>query len=132
MALDRLLEGARSEHGGVLVVHGEPGVGKTALLDYAVAAGPEFRVVRTVGVEGEMELPYAALQQLCSPILELTERLPTPQADALVIAFGLSAGAPPTPFLVGLAALGLLSEAEGDHKGVGLGGREALRELEDR
>jgi len=111
VALDRLLEAARGEHGGVLVVHGEPGVGKTALLDYAVAAGREFRVVRTVGVEGEMELPYAALQQLCSPILELTERLPMPQRDALTIAFGLSAGAPPTPFLVGLAALGLLSEA---------------------
>jgi DNA-binding CsgD family transcriptional regulator len=94
-----------------LVVHGEPGVGKTALLEYAREAGPEFRVVQTVGVEGEMELPYAALQQLCSPILELTERLPIPQGEALAVAFGLSAGAPPSPFLVGLAALGLLSEA---------------------
>jgi DNA-binding CsgD family transcriptional regulator len=111
VALDRLLEGARGGHGGVLVVHGEPGVGKTALLEYAGETGREFRVVQTVGVEGEMELPYAALQQLCSPILELTERLPMPQADALAVAFGLSAGAPPSPFLVGLAALGLLSEA---------------------
>src|SRR3981189_2064431 len=111
VALDRLLEAARGGHGGVLVLHGEPGVGKTALLEYAGKAGREFRVVQTVGVEGEMELPYAALQQLCSPILELTERLPIPQGDALAVAFGLSAGAPPSPFLVGLAALGLMSEA---------------------
>src|SRR6202046_4163864 len=98
--LDRLLEGVREGRGGVLVVHGEPGVGKTALLDYACEAGREFRIVKTVGVEGEMELAYAALQQLCSPILELTERLPMPQGDALAVAFGLSAGAPPSPFLV--------------------------------
>ena len=63
------------------------------------------------GVEGEMELDYAALQQLCSPILEFSERLPDPQRDALGVAFGLSAGPPPSPFLVGLAVLGLLSEA---------------------
>jgi DNA-binding CsgD family transcriptional regulator len=111
VALDRLLEAAHDGHGGVLVVHGEPGVGKTALLEYAGEGGREFRVVRAVGVEGEMELPYAALQQLCSPILELTERLPMPQGDALAVAFGLSAGAPPSPFLVGLAVLALLSEA---------------------
>jgi DNA-binding CsgD family transcriptional regulator len=111
VALDRLLEAARGGHGGVLVVYGEPGVGKTALLEYAGEAGREFRVVQTVGVEGEMELPYAALQQLCSPVLELTERLPDPQGDALAVAFGLSAGQAPNPFLVGLAVLGLLSEA---------------------
>jgi DNA-binding CsgD family transcriptional regulator len=109
--LERLLEGAREGHGGVLVVHGDPGVGKTALLEYAVGAGREFQVVRTVGVEGETELAFAALQQLCSPILELKERLPDPQRDALAIAFGLSAGQTPNPFLVGLAALGLVSEA---------------------
>jgi DNA-binding CsgD family transcriptional regulator len=111
VALDRLLEAARDGHGGVLVVHGEPGVGKTALLEYAGEAGREFRVLQTVGVEGEMELPYAALQQLCSPILDRLERLPDPQRDALGVAFGLSAGQAPNPFLVGLAALGLLSEA---------------------
>jgi hypothetical protein len=110
-ALDRLLEAAHDGHGGVLVVHGEPGVGKTALLEYAGAAGREFRVLETVGVEGEMELPYAALQQLCSPILDRSERLPDPQRDALGVVFGLSAGQAPNPFLVGLAALGLLSEA---------------------
>jgi AAA ATPase domain/Bacterial regulatory proteins, luxR family len=110
-ALGRLLEAARGGHGGVLVVHGEPGVGKTALLEDAVGAGREFRVAQTVGVEGEMELAYAALQQLCAPILELTDRLPQPQRDALAVAFGHSAGPAPDPFLVGLAALGLLAEA---------------------
>jgi RNA polymerase sigma factor (sigma-70 family) len=109
--LDRLLAAARGGHGGILVVHGEPGVGKTALLEDAVEAGREFRVARTVGVEGEMELAYAALQQLCAPILEPTERLPLPQRDALAVVFGRSVGPAPDPFLVGLAALGLLSEA---------------------
>jgi DNA-binding CsgD family transcriptional regulator len=109
--LGRLLAAARGGHGGVLVVHGEPGVGKTALLEDAVQAARVFRVARTVGVEGEMELAYAALQQLCAPILELTERLPQPQRDALAVAFGRSVGPAPDPFLVGLAVLGLLSEA---------------------
>src|SRR6478672_9361617 len=72
--LERLLDAARDGHGSVLVVHGEPGVGKTALLEYAIDAGGDFRVVRTAGVEGEMKLDYAALQQLCSPILELIDR----------------------------------------------------------
>src|SRR3977135_1986056 len=74
-ALHRLLEAATSGHAGVLVVRGEPGVGKTALLEYAVEAGRGFRFARTFGVEGEMELPFAALQQLCSPILDRSERL---------------------------------------------------------
>src|SRR5258707_14270897 len=81
--LERLLDTARDGHGAVLVVHGDPGVGKTALLEYAIDAGHDFRVVRTAGVEGEMELDYAALQQLCSPLLEFVERLPDPQRDAL-------------------------------------------------
>jgi DNA-binding CsgD family transcriptional regulator len=106
--LDRLLEGGR---GGVLVVHGEAGVGKTALLEYAVEAGREFRIARTFGVEAEMELPFAAVQQLCYPFFELMERLPRPQHDALGVAFGLSTGPAPNPFLVGLAVLGLLAEA---------------------
>src|SRR6478672_3349737 len=109
--LERLLDTAREGHGGVLVVHGEPGVGKTALLEYALEAAKDFRVVRTSGVGGETELDYAALQHLCSPLLSLIERLPDPQRDALGVAFGLSPGRPPSPFLVGLAALGLLSEA---------------------
>ncbi|MBK5116580.1 MAG: AAA family ATPase, partial [Thermoleophilia bacterium] len=109
--LERLLDTARDGRGAVLVVHGDPGVGKTALLQYAVEAGEDFRVVRTAGVEGDMELDYAALQQLCSPIMGFAKRLPDPQRDALEVAFGLSAGNAPSPFLVGLAALGLLSEA---------------------
>jgi DNA-binding CsgD family transcriptional regulator len=110
-ALGRLLGAARDGDGGVMVVHGEPGVGKTALLDWTVEEARRSRVLRTVGVEGEMELPFAALQQLCSPVLDRSECLPDPQRDALSVAFGLSAGQAPSPFLVGLAALGLLSEA---------------------
>src|SRR5256886_9229327 len=109
--LEKVLESARGGRGAVLVVHGEPGVGKTALLDYAVQKGDSFRISRTVGVEGEIELPFAALQQLCAPILALRLSLPPPQRDALGVAFGLAPGNAPNPFLVGLAVLGLLSEA---------------------
>ncbi len=109
--LNRVLEAAGEGDGGALVIHGEAGVGKTALLEYAVEAARAFRVLRTVGVEAEMELPFAALQQLCTPIFELNQHLPPPQRDALAVAFGLSAGQPPNPFLVGLAVLGLMSEA---------------------
>jgi DNA-binding CsgD family transcriptional regulator len=109
--LDRLLDGVRGGRGGVLALHGEPGVGKTALIDYAVDAAHEFRTARTSGVEGEMELPFAAAQQLCSPFLALVERLPQPQREALSVAFGLSTGPAANPFLVGLAVLGLLAEA---------------------
>ena len=109
--LGRVLEAAREGHGGSLAVYGEPGVGKTALLDAAVAAAAEFRVARATGVEGEIELAFAALQQLCSPSLELIERLPDPQRGALAVALGLENGKPASPFLVGLAVLNLLSEA---------------------
>ena len=109
--LDRLLDGVRGGRGGVLVVRGEAGVGKTALLDYAVEAAREFRIARTSGVEGEMELPFAAVQQLCSPFLDLMDRLPQPQHEALGVAFGLISEPAPNPFLVGLAVLGLLAEA---------------------
>jgi hypothetical protein len=109
--LDRLLAGVRGGRGGVSVVHGEAGVGKTALLDYAVEAAREFRTARTSGIEAEMELPFAAVQQLCSPFLELMDCLPQPQHEALGVAFGLITGPAPNPFLVGLAVLGLLAEA---------------------
>jgi DNA-binding CsgD family transcriptional regulator len=109
--LDRVLEASRGGHGGVLVVYGDPGVGKTALLEYAAAAAPDFGVARAVGVEGEMELAFAALHQLCSPNLDLIDGLPDPQREALEVALGLSAGRTPDPFLVGLAVLNLLSEA---------------------
>ena len=109
--IDRLVEDAGSGQSGVLVLRGEPGVGKTALADYAVEAARGFAVVRTVGVESEMELPFAALHQFCRPFLDRLERLPGPQGDALRIVFGLQAGPAPDRFLVGLAALTLLSEA---------------------
>jgi DNA-binding CsgD family transcriptional regulator len=110
-ALDRVVESARDGFGGALVVHGEPGVGKTALLDDTVEKATRLRIVRSAGVEGEMELPFAAVQQICAPIRALGERLPRPQRDAFDIAFGLSPGPAPSPFLVALAVLGLLSEA---------------------
>jgi len=110
-ALDRLLESARDGNGGALVIDGEPGVGKTALLDDLVEKATTVRIVRSAGVEGEMELPFATVQQLCAPIFELGERLPRPQRDALDVAFGLNPGPAPNPFLVALAVLGLLSEA---------------------
>ncbi len=81
------------------------------LLDRAVEAAREFRIARTSGVEAEMELPFAAVQQLCSPFLDCLDRLPQPQHEALGVAFGLITGPAPNPFLVGLAVLGLLSEA---------------------
>jgi DNA-binding CsgD family transcriptional regulator len=108
--LDEALEAARGGQSAVLVVSGEPGVGKTALLDYAVESASSFRVVRAVGVESEMELTFAALQQLFAPLLDRLDRLPGPQHDALGVAFGLSAGRAPDRFLVGLAALNLLAE----------------------
>jgi DNA-binding CsgD family transcriptional regulator/tetratricopeptide (TPR) repeat protein len=110
--LDALLDKARAGRSGTLVVRGEAGIGKSALLDYAVASAPDMRVLRAVGCESEMELALAALHQVCAPLLDWLERLPDPQRGALATAFGLSAGAVPDRFLVGLATLGLLSEAE--------------------
>jgi hypothetical protein len=110
-ALSELLEAARAGRSGVLVVRGEPGVGKTALLDWAVGSAAGLRVVRVAGVESEMELAFAALQQVCAPMLDKLEGLPDPQRAALGVAFGLTAGAAPDRFLVGLAVLSLLSEA---------------------
>jgi DNA-binding CsgD family transcriptional regulator len=112
--LDRLLEAVRGGESRALVLRGEPGVGKTALLEYAIGSASELRVVRAVGVGSEMELAFAGLQQLCASMLNRLERLPGPQRDALATAFGLRAGGTPDRFLVGLAALGLLSEVAGD------------------
>jgi DNA-binding CsgD family transcriptional regulator len=108
--LDRTLGNARDGHGAVVMLLGGPGVGKSALLEHAVEATSDFRVARTVGVQSEMELAFAALQQLCAPNLDLMERLPDPQRDAMEVALGLSVGRAPNPFLVGLAVLNLLSE----------------------
>jgi DNA-binding CsgD family transcriptional regulator len=109
--LDRLLNAVRGGESRVLVLRGEPGMGKTALLDDAIGSAPDLRVLRAVGVESEMELAFAALQQLCAPVLNRLERLPGPQQDALGVALGLRAGQTPDRFLVALAALSLLSEA---------------------
>src|SRR6266446_2436652 len=108
--LDGLLADVRAGRSRVLVVRGEAGIGKTALLDYAILSASGFRVARAAGVESEMELAFAALHQLCAPMLDRLERLPGPQHDAISVAFGLSAGNAPDHFLVGLAVLSLLSE----------------------
>jgi AAA ATPase domain len=108
--LDRLIETVRAGQSQALVVRGEPGVGKTVLLDYlarrASAAG--CQVARAVGVQTEMELAFAGLHQLCAPMLDHARHLPSPQCDALQTAFGITSGPPPDRFLVGLAVLSLL------------------------
>jgi DNA-binding CsgD family transcriptional regulator len=109
-ALERCIEGARDGHGNALVMRGEPGVGKSALLDYLVEQSAGCRVERLAGVESEMELPFAGLNQLCAPLLGDLKKLPEPQRDALATALGLSSGPPPSQFLVGLAVLTLLAE----------------------
>src|SRR6267378_1651769 len=109
--LDRLLESVRGGESRVLVVRGEPGVGKSALLKYMAGRASGCRVARAAGVQSEMELAFSGLDQLCAPMLDRIDRLPEPQRDALRTAFGLAGGAAPDRFLVGLAVLGLLSDA---------------------
>src|SRR3954451_8859297 len=109
--IDRLLREVSSGQSAALVLRGESGVGKTALLHYAVESASGLTVVRSVGVQSEMELPFAALHQLCAPMLHRLDGLPGPQRDALGTVFGLTAGEAPDRFLVGLAVLSLLSEA---------------------
>jgi DNA-binding CsgD family transcriptional regulator/tetratricopeptide (TPR) repeat protein len=104
----------RAGQGRALVVRGEPGVGKTALLDYLAERASRCLVARAAGVQSEMELAFAGLHQLCAPMLDHAESLPDPQREALRTAFGLSAGPVPDRFLVGLAVLGLLSETAGE------------------
>jgi DNA-binding CsgD family transcriptional regulator len=108
--IDGLLEAVRAGRSGSLVLRGAPGIGKTALLEYAVRAASDLEVVRAVGTETETQMPFAALHQLCGPLLHRLERLPCPQHEALATTFGLSSGPAPDPFLVGLAVLSLLSE----------------------
>jgi DNA-binding CsgD family transcriptional regulator len=110
-ALDELLDGVRGGHSRVLVLRGEPGVGKTALLEYAVRAASSIRVLRALGVEAEMELPFAALQAVCAPMLDRRDQLPEPQRAAIGTAFGLSSGTAPEQLLVDLAALSMLADA---------------------
>jgi hypothetical protein len=109
-SLDQLVASVRAGPSRTLVLRGEPGVGKSALLDYLAQHASGCRIARAAGVESEMELAYAGLQQLCAPFLDRLERLPHPQRDALGTAFGLRDGNAPDRFLVGLAVLSLVSD----------------------
>jgi DNA-binding CsgD family transcriptional regulator len=108
--LDALIEAVRGGESRTLVLRGEPGVGKTALLDYTVEQASGCLVARAAGVQSEMELAFAGLHQLLAPMLDRVERLADPQREALRTAFGLSGGSAPDRFLVGLAVLSLLSD----------------------
>ncbi|RUP04426.1 MAG: helix-turn-helix transcriptional regulator [Mycobacterium sp.] len=110
-ALERLTSHARSGESQVLVLRGEAGIGKTALLDFVAECAQGFRTARVSGVESEMELAFAALHQLCLPLLDCLEELPAPQREALDIALGHSAGPAPDRFLIGLAVLNLIGSS---------------------
>jgi DNA-binding CsgD family transcriptional regulator len=109
--LGRLIANVRRGRSAVLVVRGEPGIGKTELLRQLIAEVPGFGVARVAGVESEMELPYAGLHQLCAPMLGRLGSLAEPQRRGLSVAFGLASGESPDRFLVALAALSLMAEA---------------------
>src|SRR6185436_7973943 len=108
--LDRLIDALGVGESRALVLRGEPGVGKTALLEYVVEQAPRFRVVRAAGVQSEMELAYAGLHQLLASMLDRLDGLPAPQSEALQTAFGLSSGRPSDRFFLGLAVLTLISD----------------------
>src|SRR3954451_23225630 len=108
--LDDLVSAIRRGESRSLVLRGEAGIGKTALLEYLMASAPGVTVVRAMGVQSDMELAFASLHQLCGPLLDRLERLPAPQRQAMEIVFGLTAGDAPDRFLVGLAVLSLFSE----------------------
>ncbi|MGX7681742.1 AAA family ATPase [Jatrophihabitans sp. DSM 45814] len=110
-ALDHILGNVQKGISRSLVIRGEAGIGKSALLDYLVGRASACRVVRAVGVQADSELAFAGLHQLCAPLLDYLDRVPSPQRDALGTAFGLRAGVPPERFLLGLAVLSLLAEA---------------------
>jgi hypothetical protein len=112
--LDRLLDDVRTGQSRVLVLRGEAGIGKSALLEYLLERASGCRLAPAAGVESEMELPFAGLHQLCAPMLDRLARLPDPQSDALRTAFGLTRGEAPDRFLVGLAVLSLLAEVAED------------------
>jgi DNA-binding CsgD family transcriptional regulator/tetratricopeptide (TPR) repeat protein len=118
--VDQLLAAARSGRSGALVVRGSPGIGKSALLGYAMESASGFRQARATGVQSEMELAFAGLHQFCGQMLGRLHRLPGPQRDALSAAFGLTAGGAPDRFLVGLAVLNLLDEVAGDRPLLGV------------
>jgi DNA-binding CsgD family transcriptional regulator len=109
-ALDQLVASARAGQSQVVVLRGEAGVGKSALVEYLAGSAEGCQIARAAGVESEMELAFAGLHQLCAPMMGHLDRLPGPQRDALATAFGLSSGSAPDRFLVGLAVLSLLAE----------------------
>ena len=119
-ALDRLVGAVRAGESRALVVRGDPGVGKSVLLDHlaAKASGSGCRVARAVGVQSEMELAFAGLHQLCAPMLEHLDSIPVPQQDALRTAFGSAAGPAPDRFFVGLAALSLRDAKLGQEQAI--------------
>jgi AAA ATPase domain len=110
VTLDRFVAAVRAGQSRALVVSGEAGVGKSALLDYLAGRASACRLARIAGVQSEMELPFAGLHQLCAPMLDSLQRLPAPQRDAVRTALGMGAGPAPDRFLVGLGVLSLLSE----------------------
>ncbi len=113
-ALDQIVARVVAGESRALVLRGEAGVGKTALLNFLEARASQCQVAQAAGVESEMELPFAGLHQLCAPMVDRLGHLPDPQSDALATAFGLSAGGSPDRFLVGLATLTLLSDVAGE------------------
>jgi predicted ATPase len=113
-ALEEVLAAVRAGESRALVVCGEAGIGKTALLDELIRRATGCRVIRISGLESEMELAFAALHQLCTPLLGQIDQIPAPQGEALLTAFGKRAGAAPDPFLLGLATLSLVAEAAAD------------------
>ncbi|WP_432936586.1 helix-turn-helix transcriptional regulator [Kribbella sp. CA-253562] len=112
--LGQLVHAARAGRSAALVVRGEAGIGKSALLDHLDAEATDCRVLRVAGVESQLELAFAGLHALCTPLLGELSRLPAPQSEALATAFGLHRGSPPDRFLIGLAVLNLLAEAAGE------------------
>src|SRR3954454_16470244 len=109
--LDELVAAIRRGESQSLVLRGEAGIGKTALLEYLIASAPDATIVRAVGVQSDMELAYATLHQLCGPLLDRLESLPAPQRRAIEIGVGVRTGGGSGRFLVGLAALSLFSQA---------------------
>src|SRR3981081_1502970 len=107
--LDDLVPASPRGESRSLVLRGEAGIGKTALLEYLIASAPDATVVRAVGVQSDMELAFASLHQLCGPLLDRLERLPAPQRQAMEIVFGLTAGPGPGRVLVGVEGVGLFS-----------------------
>ena len=112
--LEELLDAVRDGEASVLVIRGDGGIGKTSLLEHLIDAASGFTVVRAIGIESEMAIPFAALHQLCAPMLDRLDALPEPQRNAARTAFGLTAGTPPDRLLIGLAVLNLLSAVSED------------------